>query len=214
MEGTKVENEKLNKLSVVIVDDHKLFLEGISILLEKMFNVQIVSFNESNFKIIDYIRKNVVDILISDINMPNWSGFELTEQIRKESKMIKILLVSVRNDRSIFHKCKSIGANGYVCKSSDFNEFSFAIQAILNNRDYFDISYENLKNKRIEIHFTKRELEVLKLLVEGKSIKEVAAKLMVAPSTIISHKKNLFEKTAVRSLVELTNYSISKGLIA
>lgn len=198
---------------IILLDDHQLFLEGLELLLSNFFEFELIKFNKSNEYTVESIAKFNPDLLITDINMDGMDGIEILKRIKTANPLIKVLLLSVRDDNFIIHKVRKLEADGYLSKNAETDFLISVVEKILNGEKYFPTT-NNVREKFMnKVKITPREYDVLRLIVIGKTIKEVANILFLAESTVISHKKSLFEKTQTRSLVELVNYALNFGLV-
>ncbi len=206
------------KYNLIIVDDHKMFLDGmISILSsEKQYNIVLTS--TKGKQIIKYLEINSnekIDLIITDISMPEINGITLNKIIKEKHKNIKTLVVSMHNDADMIDNLIKHDVDGYVPKNAEKNEFLLAIKTIFKGEKYFskeikDIYLENkfYKKKQEEIKLTQREIDVIILIAEEHTTQEIADKLFLSKHTIESYRKNLIAKLGVRNLAGLTKYAI------
>lgn len=206
------------KYNLIIVDDHKMFLDGmISILSsEKQYNIVLTS--TKGKQIIKYLEINSnekIDLIITDISMPEINGITLNKIIKEKHKNIKTLVVSMHNDANMIDELIKHDVDGYVPKNAEKNEFLLAIKTIFKGEKYFskeikDIYLENkfYKKKQEEIKLTQREIDVITLIAEEHTTQEIADKLFLSKHTIESYRKNLIAKLGVRNLAGLTKYAI------
>lgn len=206
----------MENYKIILIDDHKLFLEGLKLLLSQDERYSITEYFMINELIISKIIQLNPDLVITDINMPGINGIDLLILLKHQNPKIKVILLSVREDNFIIHKIKKENADGYLSKNEDAESFTIAVEKILQGEKYFKdpLSFQNtFKNNPSKVSLTQRERDVLFLLAQGKTIKEAANILYISQSTVVSHKKNLFQKTETNSLVELANFALTNGLI-
>lgn len=209
--------------NIILVDDHKMFLEGLLNIFknEQNYNVLLTAYSGKN--IIKYIDANPdqkIDIVISDISMPDIDGITLNDYIKKVRPEIKTLIVSMHTDTSMIDTLIKSDVDGYLSKNATQSELLQAVRTILNNDKYFSESvkqaYMNTvftKRKETMVTLTKREKDVLKLIAEEYTSQEIADKLFLSKHTIESYRKNLISKLNVKNLAGLTKYAIKLGLV-
>lgn len=211
------------KHNLIIVDDHKMFLDGLMSILKTESNYNIIYTASHGGLVQKYITNNpdeTVDLVITDISMPEVDGISLNNWLKNENPLIKTLVVSMHNSPEIIDKLIENDVDGYVPKNARKEEFIIAIESILKGEKYFskeitDIYLKNkfAKKKEREIRLTKREIEVISLIAEEFTTQEIADKLCLSKHTIESYRKNLMTKLEVRNLAGLTKYAIKKEYI-
>ena len=217
-----------NTIRVVLADDHVFVRDGIKSLLENEVNIEVVGEATDGveaLKIIDFLNP---DLLILDIRMPNLTGIEVVEKLRDYNKTLKIVMLSMHESEEYVLKSIKAGADGYILKGSSKEEFLKAIYTVANGGKYFsgDISsilisqlsnpnaiIEPKKNRDEELFITKREKEILTLLLAGKGNKEIAESLDISKRTAEVHRFNLMKKLKVKNLIELSNRAKEFSLI-
>ncbi|MEE4001432.1 response regulator transcription factor [Tenacibaculum sp. FZY0031] len=209
--------------NIILVDDHKMFLEGLVNIFknEEVYNILLTANSGKN--VIKYIKTNPeqhIDIIISDISMPDIDGVTLNDYIKKEHSGIKTLIVSMHTDTGMIDALIKNNVDGYLSKNATQSELLQAVQTILNGEKYFSQSVreaymETIFNKRKEtsVMLTAREKDVLKLIAEEYTTQEIADKLFLSKHTIESYRKNLISKLNVKNLAGLTKYAIKLGLV-
>jgi DNA-binding NarL/FixJ family response regulator len=212
------------KYNLIIADDHKMFLEGLLSILNTESNYNILFTADHGGHVQKYISINTnenIDLVITDVTMPEVDGIALNEWIKKLDRNIKTLVVSMHNSPKIIDKLMESNVDGYLQKNAQKEEFLKAIETILRGEKYFsreikDIYLKNKfeKNKEKEIKLTKREVDVISLIAEEFTSQEIADKLFLSKHTIESYRKNLITKLNVRNLAGLTKYAIKKGYVS
>ena len=216
----------MNKIKLIIVDDHQMFRDGLKFMLSENENIDIIGEAEDGEKFIRLLDTLDPDIVLMDINMPHMNGVDATKKALEIKPNIKIIVISMFGDENYYYQMIQAGAKGFVMKQSGSDELKTAIETVAAGNDYF--SNELLKNviisigsaKQIKtnneikiINFTQREKDVLKLLCNGFSAKEIASKLNISPRTVEVHKSNLFTKTGVKNTGNLIALAIKSNLI-
>ncbi|KAF2333867.1 response regulator transcription factor [Flavobacterium daemonense] len=217
-----------NIIRVVLADDHVFVRDGIKSLLENEANIEVVGEAIDGADALDVVADTKPDLLIADIRMPNLTGIELVEKLRSESNDIKIIMLSMHESEEYVLKSIKAGADGYLLKGSSKEEFLKALHTVSGGGKYFsgDISsilishltnpansLEPKQNLSEEMMITKREKEILTLLLSGKGNKEIAEALDISKRTAEVHRFNLMKKLKVKNLMELSNKAAEYSLI-
>ncbi|MET2984608.1 response regulator transcription factor [Aureibaculum conchae] len=208
---------------LIVADDHKMFLDGLLSIIGKESDFEIAMTADSGQNVIKYLDNSGgkdIDLVITDINMPDVSGIELNQHIKDNFPHIRTLVVSMRHDSKTIHTLTDANVDGYVPKNADQSELIKAIETILKGEKYFSESIkkaymESMFNKEKDVitTLTTREKEVLKLIAEEHTTQEIADKLFLSKHTIEGYRKNLISKLEVRNLAGLTKYAIQLGLV-
>lgn len=210
----------MSTIKVILADDHIIVRNGIKILLESEGEVEVIAEASNGQEAIEMVKRLKPDILISDIRMPVMNGLEATAELKKISPDTKTLILSMHDDEEYIIKSVESGASGYLLKDTTKEEFVKALKSILEGHKYFsgDISdvlvkgYLNKKSSTIDLrdgqkktdyHITKREKQILQLVYEGRSNKEIADALNKSIRTIETHRFNIMKKLAVGNITEL-----------
>ncbi len=205
-------------IKLILADDHKLFREGVRSILESSEDFGIVDEVADGRALIKSLQKNDTDIIILDISMPGLSGIEATRMIRKEYPCLKILILSMHSEESFVRSAIEAGASGYLPKEIDHNELIEAIHVIHEGGNYYSKDISNLLinsylNKEKQ-NLTPREKEIVALVCDGLTNKEVADRLSISVRTVDCHKNNILQKLGLRSSVDLVKYAIRNQLIS
>jgi DNA-binding NarL/FixJ family response regulator len=209
---------------VIIADDHKIIREGLRSLLEKSGEFQCVGEADDGRQAVMLATELRPDIVIMDIAMPNLNGIEATRQIKSELPEVEVVVLSMHATRNYVVQVLQAGASAYLLKDSAFEELSTALLAISRGGMY--LSPAITKTAALATlkgglsggiggqtdHLTKRELQVLQLIAEGKSTKDIAARLELSVKTVETHRKQIMDKLEIRSIAGLTKYCIREGL--
>jgi DNA-binding NarL/FixJ family response regulator len=201
-------------IRIILVDDHKIMLEGLVSLIEKQPDLEVVAQAEDGQQAIKLARELSPDVIIMDVNMPGLGGIDATRQILAENPLVKILALSGHSSRQFVVEMIDAGACGYVLKQASFSDLLEAIRTVAAGR------YENTRTTGIildkslrEDTLTDRERQVLRLVAEGKSSKETALRLSLSVKTVETHRRQLMNKLKIFSVAELTRYAVREGLI-
>ena len=210
------------ELKIVIADDHQMFIDGVKSLLKKETQLNFVHEALNGEDALTYIRKNEVNLLITDISMPGMTGTELTKIIKKELPEIKVLVLTMFNDPAIVNDILQSEAEGYILKNTGKQELLTAINKIMDDGTHYSNEVMNLmlkhnkkKNSIAETkdQLTARELEILKLVCEEFTTADIAEKLFISPRTVETHRKNIIEKTRTKTIVGLIKYAFEHNLM-
>ncbi len=208
---------------VLLCDDHKIVREGLRSILENELRMEVVGQAEDGRAVVEITKKLVPDIVIMDISMPELNGIEATRQILAGLPKIKVIALSMYSDKRYIAEMLSAGASGYLLKHCALDELERAIQTVLSHKTYIspDIAgnfvqdyVDHLSSERPSgvSSLTAKEREVLQLLAEGRSTKEIAATLHVSVPTIDTHRQHIMEKLQLFTVAELTKFAIRQGL--
>ncbi|MCG8698958.1 MAG: response regulator transcription factor [Bacteroidales bacterium] len=213
------------KTKVFLVDDHQMFREGISYVIEKSESFVLIGQASNGQEFHDKIKENVPDIVLMDISMPVMDGIEATRLVMDEYPEVKVIALSMYGEEQYYFKMVEAGAKGFVLKESGKQQLLEALTEVSSGGSYFSqellckiISRFNVQNldqssKRVDVSFTRRELEVLQLVCSGLTNMEIAEKLFLSPKTVEGHKSKLLSKTGARNTASLVIYAIKNELI-
>ena len=210
-------------IRVLVVDDHAILRDGIRSLLESQEDVIVVGEADNGADAIDFVRKVHPDIVLMDISMPRMNGLEATRIIKEQFPTVKVLILTQHDNREYIAPALQAGAAGYVLKRSGRREMLNALRQVYEQGAYLtsnvtreflqDYSSEGGHHKTEEHHLTEREQQVLRLIVEGKSNKEIASELGISPKTVSVHRTNIMTKFNVQNTIELIRYATSNHLV-
>lgn len=206
-------------VKVFIIDDHPMVVAGLNSLLGGLENIEVVGAVSNAFEAVPFLKKNKVEVVLLDINLPDISGIDLCKKIHKEFPQIKILGISTFSERSYISRMIENGASGYLIKSASAEEIAEAIDTVLKDKMYLGVSMEHIARPLSIIPsdnlpaLTKREKEILQLISEGMTNNQIAEKLFISPLTVDSHRKNLLTKLNVNNTASLIKLAVQNGLI-
>lgn len=213
------------KKKIILVDDHKLFRDGLKFVIMQMDNIEVVAEASNGLEFLEILDHHDADLVLMDISMPELNGIEATKQAIIKKPDLKILALSMFCDEEYYFQMIQAGVIGFVLKESGKNELEEAITTVLNGESYFSqkllrdiiVNMQNPKQKpkaqsEESIELTKREREVLKLICEGLSNSQIADKLFISLRTVEGHKSNLISKTGVKNSISLVMYALKHKL--
>jgi len=210
-------------MKILVADDHGVMREGLKAMIDNQPGMEVIGEAEDGQKVVQLAKQLSPDLIIMDISMPNLNGVEATRIILNENPDIRIIALSVHSNKHFVTEMLKAGVSGYVLKSSLFDEVLRAIQMV-GDGDYYlspkitDVVMDDYKyymatlNKSSEIRLTTRERQVLQLLAEGQSTKQIALRLHLSPKTADSNRRQIMNKLGIFSVAELTKYAIREGL--
>lgn len=210
----------MNDIKLIIADDHELFRNGLAELLRKHDDIKIVKSVADGKAFIDAIQSKLeADIVLLDITMPRMDGFEVLKQLKALNSKIKPIVISMHTDGNYIAKCAKNGAYGYLLKNTDEDELTLAIRMVNKGKKYFSaeisekmINFMSAQSVSENI-LSNKETEVLGLISEGLTTKEIAAKLFVSTRTIETHRANILKKLEVKNTAELIKKAAKLNLI-
>ncbi len=210
-----------NLVSLVIVDDHKIFRTGLEVILNGIKNFKVIGSYSDGKSLLNGLANEVPSVIFMDIKLPDENGIELTQKIKKKYPSVKIIALTMFGEIEYFNKMVDAGADGFLLKNTEIQELEKAVKNIVKGETYFAkefIGYLNLRinNKKpniSDINLSERELEVLKLICEGYNNNEIAEKLFISAHTVDGHRRNLILKTGVKNAPNLVMFAIKNGLI-
>jgi len=205
-------------ISVFIVDDHPVVVEGIRSLLINEKEIHWAGHALSAAACIDYFAENTVDVILMDINLPDKSGIDLCAEIKKSKPHIQVLALSTMNQPSYIHKMMEKGASGYILKNADKEELLLSIRTVAEGKTYLcpeaaDVMKHTYNSETGKPILTRREKEILVLIASGLTNGEMAEKLFVSQWTVDSHRKSIMTKLNTKNAAFLIKYAIENGMI-
>ncbi len=206
---------------LVLADDHALFREGLKKILEERIDFRVVGEASDGAELLDLLKQLSPEIVLLDISMPNLRGLEVIPEIKKAYPGMKILILTMLNDREFVYQALALGADGYFLKKDAGPELISAIENICRGKIYVSpyfseqstVDWEEVRRGVQKPVLTSREREILKLIAEGKSNKEIAKILFISVFTVKRHRANIIEKLNLKNTSELVKYAIQKAYI-
>jgi DNA-binding NarL/FixJ family response regulator len=213
----------MEMIKIILVDDHALVRDGIKSLIQSV-EIEVIGEASSSAEFFALLKKQIPDIAILDIGLPDISGIEITKRLAQEYPEIKVIILSMHLDEDFIFNSVKAGAMAYLPKNTNKKELLDAIHSVAANYEYFNGPVANiilksyLKKTREENiaedpALSKRELEILKLFAEGKANKEIADLLFISSRTVESHKNHIMQKLSLKSTVELLRFAIKNHIV-
>jgi len=210
-----------DRIRILICEDHALFREGLRAVLREHARLEVVGEAAQGREAVDAALRLRPDVVLMDIEMPEMSGLEATRRIVEAGPGVKVLVLTLYDDEEVIASCLDAGASGYVLKDGPAAQLVYAIEAVQQGKRYLSpgaltkvVEYGRSKPTRTAYDLlTGREREVLKLLADGLTTKEIAAQLQVSVKTVDAHKTSLMGKLDIHDRTELVKYAIRRKLI-
>jgi DNA-binding NarL/FixJ family response regulator len=210
-------------INVILADDHQIIRQAIGELLESSGRYRVIANVDNGEDLIKILEKKSCDVIVIDIAMPKIDGIKVVKYLRDHSTLIPVLALSANDDSKSIKAILQAGANGFVPKTSSLQELDFAINAILRGNAYISPSVSermlnpdsatSRANTAISI-LTTRELEIMRLLAEGKPNREIGGILHISTRTVDTHRSNILKKLGFKTNADLVRLAISEGLIS
>jgi DNA-binding NarL/FixJ family response regulator len=216
----------MKKLRILLADDHILMRSGLRALLDRQPNLEVVGESENGRETVALAASLKPDVVVMDVGMPILNGIEATQTIVTQNPTIAVVILSMHADESYVMRALKAGARGYLLKDSAAADLIGAIQAISQGKSFFSPKVSRilaedyvrvLKQKgAVDTYdlLTSREREILQLLAEGKTNKEVATALNISPYTVETHRSHILQKLNLHNSAELVLYAVRKGIIS
>ncbi|MEL6975186.1 MAG: response regulator transcription factor [Bacteroidota bacterium] len=203
-------------ISVLIADDHQLFRQGIAAMLSDLEQLEIIGQAANGQEALDILENTTPDVLLLDIEMPEVDGFTVLKTLKKKKSPTKVLVLTMHHSSAFVQNIVSAGADGYLKKDSDQNILLTAIEQVNASGSYFppettQMVLQSLREKNKQGVVTPREKEVVLLIVEGLTTKEIAERLFLSKHTVESHRQNILLKLELKNSAELVKYALKKG---
>ncbi len=207
----------MDKIKILVVDDHPMVLEGMRSMLEQISFVHLNGTAANAYEAIEKIKISLPDIVITDINMPEISGIELTSKIKTEFPTVKLIAMSTFKERSYISQMIQNGASGYMLKSASKEEIEEAILSVHEGKLYMSLDINLSADEKQHIGkvpiISSREKEVLELIADGFTNPQIAAKLFISLHTVDSHRKNLLTKFGINNTASLIKLAAKYNMV-
>lgn len=208
-------------LKVIVVDDHKIVRDGLCSLIEGLSGYSIVGWADNGRKAIEVARQEKPDIIIMDVSMPEMNGIDATSSIMEDMPLCKIIVLSMHSDKRFITGALQAGASGFLLKECAFQELKQALDAVQKGQTYLSPKIagtvvhdyrRRLLSEANEENLTTKEREVLQMIAEGRSTKEIADRLFVSIKAIEGRRRRIMEKLQISTVAGLVKYAIKEGL--
>ena len=209
-------------LDILIVEDHQLFIDGMKLILKQNKRINKIYEALNGKAALEIIKEQKIDLVITDVNMPEMSGLELTRIIKSDYPNIKIMVLSMYNNKEMVRDIFDTEAEGYILKNTGKLELDNTINKIADGGTYYSndvlsVMMEDYKNEKTEKaviqDLSDRELEILKLICQEFTTTEIAERLFISHYTVETHRRHMLQKTCSKNVVGLIKYAIKCNLI-
>ncbi len=208
---------------IIIADDHTIVRHGLTKLLQQTNDVEVIAQAQNGHATLELARELSPDVIVMDVGMPDLNGIDATQQILRENPKIKVLALSMHSGRKFVVAMLKAGASGYLLKDCALEELTTALETILSGKIYLspaitDIVVDSYVRQPAESDqsafsvLSQREREVLQLMAEGNTTKQIALRLHISPKTVEGHRLRLMSKLDIDNVAQLTKYAIQEGL--
>ncbi len=214
----------MEKIKVIICDDHQILVQGLKSLLKDAEEVEVIAVANNGQELLETLKAKKPDIILLDVDMPVMDGYETLKQLKPKYHDIKVISLTIHIDKVIIQRMMDAGASGYLLKNINKSELLEAIRKVYSGKKYISDEATNslLEKEKLEVktaqldeateELTKREIEILKLIAEGYSNTEIGGMLYISPRTVDTHRTNIMKKLNVKNIAGLIKYAIQAGL--
>ncbi len=213
----------MNQIKVLLADDHQIIIDGLKSLLQNTGDIVMAGEANNGREALRLLNILKVDVVLMDIDMPMMNGIEALKELKRTLPGIKVIILSMHQEAGMIKSLMAIGADGYILKSTSRDELIGAIRKVAGGQSYFssevtisllNTPQNNLSSSKQPVEMlTDREEEILKLIAEGFSNKEIGTKLFISHRTVDTHRTNLMKKLNANNIAGLISYAIKNGLI-
>jgi len=217
----------MEKIKIILVDDHQIVRDGIKALISDDASINIITEASSASELYFKLETYKPDIILMDINLPDETGIEITRKLKETSPSIKILILSMHMSEDFVVNAIEAGANGYLPKNTTRKELLEAIRTLYKGEDFYNESISNIlvksyvkkaqssgkEKEEKHVDLTRREKEIITLFAQGLSNKEIADQLFISVRTVESHKNNIMNKLELKSTVDLVKFAIKNNFV-
>lgn len=207
-------------IRIALADDHKMFAKGIASLLEEDDDFRIEGIFSNGLELLEFLKTHEVDVVLTDMNMPFLDGAGVIESVKRFIPNSKVVVLSMYDDEAIFLKCQKLGADAYVLKNADSDELIYTIKEV--NEGNHIMSFQKVLQQNMDdaysdhykqkFKLSKRELQLVRMIKQGMTNKEVAGELHLSVHTVDAHRKKIHAKLGVSSVAELVKKAIELGI--
>jgi len=211
-------------INVLLADDHQIIIDGITNLLKNVPTIKVVGACNNGQEVLEKTPELEVDVLLLDLDMPVMNGLQCAKEVQKVFPEVKIAILTMHQEKALIQKFIEFGVKGYFLKTIDKDELVRAITAIAEGGEYFpsDVTKALLRKQNIEpnvlqspllAELTEREVEIIKLVSQGFSNKEIADKLFISPRTSDTHRTNIMRKLGLHNVAEMVRFAFQNKLV-
>lgn len=199
-------------ITIAIAEDHQSLIDGIKIFLEYEDDIKVVGEANDGERLLEIVRAKKPDVVLTDIRMPKMDGITAARQIKKEFPACKVIAFSMFEQEEAMTQMQEAGASGYIMKNASLKVVLAAIRSVMAGETFFDASLQKKESRKSDndIPLSRREMEIVKLIGEGKTSQEIADLLFIGKTTVDTHRKNILKKLSLQGKSELLRYSMER----
>ncbi len=221
---SKLNQVPFPKITIVLADDHEIFLDGLTMMLNKIPEFEIIGSASNGIELIELVKEKKPDVILTDISMPELDGIEATRKLVDLYPSIKIIALSMFDEDNMIAEMIDAGAKGYLLKNADKKEIIFAISTVNNNHSYYCetaskrllnlISKIRIQNQVELTEFSDREIEVIRLICKQYTTQQIANMLFISNRTVDGHRLKIEDKMQVKNTAGLVVYALRNKIIS
>ncbi len=204
---------------ILICEDHQIVVDGLLSIFENQSDYQVKGFISDGNEVITEVKKQMPDVILLDLNLPNKNGIDLLTAIKKVHANVKVIILTMYNNQSIVKKAKQLGADGFLLKNCSSDDLLNALDNVFENRTFY--IGKGVKQLVVEndgfvqkIKITRREKEIIRELIKGHNVPKIAETLFISAHTVETHKKNIFKKLDIHNSIDLVKLVNEKKLLS
>ncbi len=204
----------MNEITIYLADDHTIVVEGLTEILRSKPDLKIIGTAANGEEVMKLMDNRRADVVIMDINMPKMNGIQCTEWIKKNYPKTKVIILTMFPEKSYVDQLIAAGADGCLLKSRGSRDLIDAIERVMGSLSYFDRlrDFSQADNHPV-YNLSEREVEIVKLIVNGFTSGDIAEKLFISEHTVKTHRKNIFKKVGINSISQLTSFAINQQIV-
>lgn len=210
----------MEEVKVLVVDDHRIVLDGLCAMLEGAHGFRCIGTMENGQQALDRLKLTRADVVLMDIDMPVMDGIEATTRIKRTMPDVKVISLTHHNERAMVQRLMDCGSDGYLLKNIDRDGLLNAIRKVMNGQKFFseDVTRKLAEREMVTAasgapaELTERETEILRLICEGLSSKQIGEKLFISPRTVDTHRTNLMNKLDIHNVAGLIRFAFQNGI--
>lgn len=210
-------------IKLLITDDHQLVIDGIKLMIKDQADINIIGEAHNGQEAIDFVKEHELDIILLDLNMPEVNGIDACKAIKKLKPEVKIIILSMISETRMVKNLMKYGANGYLLKNSGQEEIITAIRTVYTGKNHFDQEIiemmlnpsrqKEVKDENLHPSLSRREKEILQLIIDEHTTAEIAEKLFISFGTVESHRRNMISKLGVRNTAGLVSAAYKYNIL-
>ncbi|KAB1063194.1 response regulator [Salibacter halophilus] len=203
----------MQTIRTILADDHELVAEGIKSLLEAVPHIEVLAETRNGKELLQYAKALSPDVALVDLNMPVMDGFEAIKILKSEQPSVKTIAITMFAEKPVADRVMELGAMGYVLKNSPVEELVEAIEKVNNGDTYCSVIKTSKRSSVINEQLTKREIQIIALIADGNTNREIAEKLNISHRTVDTHRTNIMRKLDIHNSAALVRTALKEGII-